>query len=239
MKTIRNLLFTFSILFLSVGCKKESTEEKKILEYSTVTDIDGNVYRTVKIGDNWWMAENLKVSRFNDGSPLTLISIDDPNENWATSTLPSYSVINDSLFGFLYNGLVVQSEKQIAPVGWHIPSDTDWKQLEKELGMSESDINQLGWRGQSEAEQITSLYSAGWPEGIYLFGNNKSGFNALPGGCRIQDGRTNINNNTAFWWTSTADAEELYYRYIDAQESRIFRQHVYANYGMSIRCIKD
>jgi uncharacterized protein (TIGR02145 family) len=235
-----NYAFFFLLLSLSiVGCETEETEEKKTLEYSTVTDIDGHVYKTVKIGDHWWMAENLRVSRFNDGTSLSYISINDSNAVWSSTSLPTFTYINDTLFGYLYNGAVIQSEKQIAPAGWHIPTDAEWKDLEAAIGMSSVEQSLTGWRGEKEAVFITSEYSAGWPEGVTLFGDNSSGFNALPSGCRIHDGRTNISSNTAFWWSSSIGSNGLYYRYIDAQEERIFRHSIYPSYGMSIRCIKD
>lgn len=236
-KFIPTLLLAVTILLVT-SCKKEETQEITI-ERGTVTDIDGNTYQTVKIGDQWWMAENLRVSRFNDGTPLLLIGLTDPDSVWANAGEAAYTYINDSIFGNLYNGEVITSEKNIAPAGWHVPSDAEWQKMERTIGMDEADIAGAGWRGMNEGEKITSKYSQGWPEGGELFGTDEYGFNALPGGCRLHDGRTNIFNNTSFWWTNDFTEDEGWYRYIDKNDKRIFRQHTYRQYGMSIRCIKD
>ena len=79
----------------------------------------------------------------------------------------------------LYNGYVIASEKQIAPAGWHIATDADWKKLETSIGMTSAEANQMGWRGEGLAQEITSLYSAGWAEGVPLFGSNATGFNGV------------------------------------------------------------
>ena len=230
------LFWVFSALLLS--CDKDE-EAQVVIERGSVIDIDGNVYTTVKIGEQWWMAENLRVTHFNDGTALNFIDLNDTDSVWANSDVASYTFINDTLSGNLYNGSVIQNDKNIAPVGWHIPSDAEWKILEATAGMSISETDQTGWRGLNEAEKLTSKYSAGWPDGGLLFGTDEFGFDAIPGGCRIMNGQTNISSNTAFWWSSDSYGEEIWYRYIDAQEKRIFRQHTYNQYGMSIRCVKD
>jgi uncharacterized protein (TIGR02145 family) len=226
------------IVILFSSCDKEEVEEK-IIERGSVTDIDGNQYTTVKIGDQWWMAENLRVTKYNDGTALNYIDQNNSDSLWANTTEASYTFINDTIFGHLYNGNVVLSDKSIAPVGWHIPSDEEWKTMEEAVGMAAGELGQTGWRGEVEAEKLSTKYSAGWPEGGVLFGSDEFGFAAIPGGCRIFDGRTNISSNTAFWWTSSTSDSDLWYRYIDAKEKRIFRQHIYTQYGMSIRCVKD
>jgi uncharacterized protein (TIGR02145 family) len=223
-------------LFLS-GCQEEETPVR-IIETSTVTDVDGNVYKTVKIGNQWWMAENLKVTRFNDGSSLDFYAISDGNSLWSGAVNPSYTEINDSIFGYLYNFSTVENSLNIAPEGWHVPTDEDWKTLEEEIGMSSEETQSLGWRGGNEAEKLTSLYSAGWPASATLFGTNEFGFNAKPAGCRVFNGETN-GGAMAFWWTASTSGNEGWYRYIDANQTRIFRQHTYKGYGMSIRCVKN
>jgi uncharacterized protein (TIGR02145 family) len=220
------------------SCKKDDKPARTI-ESGTVTDVDGNIYKTVKIGDKWWMAENLRVSKFNDGTSLQYVAMTDADSIWAQASVPTYMYINDSLFGYLYNGITVLDAHNIAPAGWHVATDADWKALESAVGMSGSELNETGWRGESTGEILTSLHSKGWPEGGVLFGSDDYGFNALPGGCRLFDGRTNIFNNTAFWWTASSSSNELWYRYIDINNKGLFRQHTYMGYGMSIRCVKD
>lgn len=223
---------------LFVGCKKDE-ETKPELEYGTVQDAQGNTYKTVKVGEDWWMAENLRSTQFNDNTPLLYVSTADSNSFWAATSEPCFTALYGGGNGMLYNGYVLASEKQIAPAGWHIATDADWKKLEISLGMSSGEANQTGWRGEGLAQEITSLYSVGWAEGVPLFGNNASGFNARPTGCRISDGRTNIFGNAAFWWASKPTTDGFYYRYIDANFQSIFRQAENIHYGMAIRCVKD
>jgi uncharacterized protein (TIGR02145 family) len=224
------------------ACKKEDTEAH-VIEYGTVSDIEGTVYTTVKIGDQWWMAENLKVGVFNDGTPITYLPrIDGADTAWANMNEPAYSYINDSIFGKFYNGAVLHSGKQIAPAGWHVPTDDDWKKLEVAIGMSSNETDETGWRGTNEADLLTSKYNVGWPAGDRekgLYGLDVYGFDAVPSGCRGLDGRTNIQNNSAFWWTSSLSGNDYFYRYIDLMEKRVFRQQISPRYGMCIRCVKD
>lgn len=237
--------FKFSILISVVACmllfsacNDKSTEQKE-LEYGTVTDIEGNVYKTVKIGDQWWMTENLRTSLFTDGTPIEEVSLDGTDSIWSNTQEPAYSVINDSLFGFLYNGYAMNSGKSLAPDGWHIPTDEEWQTMERSISMPWSEIVNTGWRGTDEAEKLVSKYSLGWPADVLVFGTNTSGFSALPSGCRLANGITNEFGTTAFWWTSSIQDSVATYRYIDANDTRIFRQSESLNYGMAIRCIKN
>lgn len=235
-----NLILIFAIILL--GCRKEDETEYTI-EYGTVMDIDSNIYVTVKIGNKWWMAENLRVSRFNDGSPLDYIPVVDGYDTlWSMASNPAYCFINDTLYGYLYHGLVVQSEKQIAPEGWHIPTDEEWKDLEATIGMKQSEIEATGWRGIAEANALASKYNLGWGannQDVGLYGSDYYGFNAKPSGIRSHDGRTNIQGNTAWWWSASVSDGNLIYRHIESRERRIFRQFIPNGYGLSIRCVKD
>ena len=241
MRTYLNSLVLITAIVVGVcftGCQEEETPVR-VIETSTVTDIDGHVYKTVKIGNQWWMAENLAVTRFNDGSALDFFALNDADTLWANAVNPSYTVINDTLFGYLYNFNVVENAKNIAPEGWHVPTDAEWKALEEEIGMSQEESNSLGWRGSNEANKLVVKYSQGWPSGVALFGTDEFGFNAKPGGCRLFNGELNYQGNLTFWWTASTEGNEGWYRYIDADQTRIFRQHTYKGYGMSIRCVKN
>jgi uncharacterized protein (TIGR02145 family) len=229
-------------LLLQSGCKKEE-ETPYVIERSSVEDIDGNVYETVKIGNQWWMAENLRVSHFNDGTPLQFVPvISGADSAWAMADSAAYCFINDSLFGKLYNAYVLTGDKNIAPEGWHVPTDEEWMELEKTLGMSATEVLQTGWRGNEEANLLTSQYNQGWPandQDAGLYGSDYYGFNALPSGVRGHDGRTNTQSNSAWWWCNSTANGQNYYRTIDTYHQRIFRQVTLPAYGMSIRCIKD
>jgi uncharacterized protein (TIGR02145 family) len=230
------------ILLLAAGCKKEE-EQTRIIERGTMVDIDGNTYGTVKIGEHWWMAENLKVTRFNDGTPLSELDYTIEEDTlWERIGAPAYCSTNDSLFGLLYNGYALMHGKNIAPEGWHVPTDDEWKELEKTIGMDEEEAGQTGWRGKLEANALASKYNAGWPannQDDQLYGSDAFGFNAVPSGVRAHDGRTNIQNNSSWWWSASNTGSEFFYRSIDTYHTRIFRQTIIPAYGMSIRCIKD
>jgi len=231
-----SLITTIVICVCFTGCKKKETPPR-VIETSTVTDIEGREYKTVKIGNQWWMAENLAVTRFNDSSSVAFISA--LNSDWDNTTEAAYTSLNDGQYGFLYNFAVIENTKNIAPEGWHVPTDEEWLMLEKEIGMSSEETILLGWRGTNEANKLAALNAIGWPEGAPLFGSDEYGFNAKPGGCRSFSGEINLQGNIAFWWSASTDGNEGWYRYIDANQTRIFRQHTYKGYGMNIRCIKD
>jgi uncharacterized protein (TIGR02145 family) len=228
------------ILFLFVNilaCKKKSEETKEI-ERSTVTDIEGNVYQTVKIGDQWWMAENLKVKKYNDGSSVNEV-LDMEHDSIWRKKLDGAFYFNNISSCILYNGFVVKDARKIAPEGWHIPSDEEWKTLEKTIGMSSSDAQKTAWRGTDEGNKLTSKYSAGWPSTSILLGTDEYGFNAVPGGNRVYDGYKNTKGSMSFWWSSTSKGADIWYRYLDYQKTSIFRHYVDVHYGFTIRCVKD
>jgi uncharacterized protein (TIGR02145 family) len=231
----------FIVVFLMLGlqaCEKE-TKTPITPEFGTVTDIDGNTYKTVKIGNQWWMCENLRVKSFQDGSEISFIGNFNQDSLWANATEASYSFLNDSLFGCYYNQMAVQDSRKLAPVGWHIPSDEEWKTLERAIGMSEKHSNALAWRGSNEAELLLNKNCEGWPSGTVPFGIDSFDFSLLPAGCRLANGEL-VFGKTSFFWTVTSTSNgNSYYRYLDYQKKNIFRQTTYPQYGMSIRCVKD
>ena len=103
----------------------------------TVTDVDGNVYKTVKIGNQVWMAENLKVTHYRNGKPIPLVT--ESNTAWDTLNTPAYCYYsndkkNIALYGCLYNVYAMSNSNNICPKGWHIPSDEEWLELVTYLG---------------------------------------------------------------------------------------------------------
>lgn len=238
MRWTMNTRFFWSIVcvLMLAQCAKDDSGEVQI-ETGTVTDHEGREYKTVKIGDQWWMAENLAVTTFNDGTGMEFLDVSIDDTVWFQNEVAKYTSINEGRSGLLYSSQVLLSGRTVAPEGWHVATDEDWKKLENYIGMEWKEVNGTGWRGNEEAELLASKYSVGWPAGIVLFGLNKYGFNALPTGCRTTQGFTNISSNTAFWWSPTGD--QLHYRYVDAENTRIFRQVMPANYALAIRCVKN
>ncbi len=237
---LKKCLGLFLLLSALLYACKIDDSEKEPLEFGTVTDHQGNEYQTVKIGGHWWMTENLRTTTFKSGIPIPYVSIADSNNFWAAANSPLITSINSGLNGVLYNGYVLDFNQDITPDGWHIATEGDWEALESHIGMNPDAINSYGFRGGDLVNELVSQYSEGWPLDIVLFGTNEHGFNAKPSGCRINDGRTNISSNTAFWWVDTeGTSDDQLYRYIDANELGIFRQYLGKNYGMSIRCVKN
>ena len=230
------LILPFFLFFLT-SCEKKSNNVVDESTTGSVTDVDGNVYGTVKIGSQWWMTENLKVTSYNDGTKITEVLPSENDSIWAKLNAAAFCKTDDR-FGLLYNWFAVNDEKQIAPKGWHIPTDDDWKKLEVEIGMSVDESIKTGWRGLDEAEKLVIKSSLGWSNPV-LFGSNSSGFTALPGGCRVFNGTSNKLTNTAFWWTSSLNGDQAYYRNIDSKMKTIFRHFTYKQYGFSVRCVKD
>lgn len=250
MKICKKYIGLFNIIFISIllvftfSCKKDPSANNDI-QTGTITDIDGNVYKTIKIGNQWWMAENLRVTRFRDGvKSLKLISANNQNI-WDTLKSAAYCIFDDNdtvkkWSGLLYNWYVINGNDNIAPAGWHIPVDAEWKELEMNLGMSSSDAGKTGWRGNHEGELLKK--AIGWTEYGTVWNTNESGFSALGGGCRMFDGSQGEPGlkATGFWWTKTdLQGGNAWYRYLDYKNSNVFRYYGPKSYGFSIRCVKD
>lgn len=237
------LLILSGIILFNISCTK--TDETTIIlpETGTMTDIDGNEYKTVKIGNQWWMAENLKVIRFRNGASIQEVS---DSSDWVNQTTGAYCTFENGNSvltppGLLYNWMAVSNPNIIAPLGWHIPSDEEWKQMEKSLGMTQEEADKLTWRGTNEGDKLKTSDQSEWSSFANIFSTNESGFAALAGSCRLfnnQWGDPGLKS-TGFWWTSTSRGNEAWYRYLDYKNSNVFRSHVDQHYGFSIRCVKD
>lgn len=207
----------------------------------TVEDIDGNTYITVKIGSQWWMAENLKVTRYRNGDSIPNLKED---STWANPLLNTgaYCILNNDssfkdIYGILYNWYAVNDERDIAPIGWHIPTDDEWKELEMYLGMSKNDTDVRGeYRGTNEGSKLKQTD----PRHLYSNATNETGFSALLGGARYHAYGSfyNVGYEVSFW-SATELLDEAWYRALHRSCSGIFRSHEYKRSGFSIRCIKD
>lgn len=229
-ENVKNIFFSlFCVLvipFLFSSCEPDEPT-KPMQEKGTMMDIDSNVYKTVKIGNQWWMAENLKVTKYRNGSPIN-------------ST--SYS----AGLGLLYTWNVVIDTSILAPVGWHVPSDMEWKELEMYLGMSATEADKVNFRGTHEGEKLKEKGSSNWANfnNYETYATNESGFSALAGNCILPDGTSGQPSGfvyTGFWWSSTEHTEnnEAWYRHLDYKKANVFRFYGPKNYGFSVRCVKD
>jgi uncharacterized protein (TIGR02145 family) len=156
----------------------------------TVTDIDGNIYQTVKIGNQWWMAENLRVSKYRNGDQIPKVA---GNTEWGNLTTGAWAysdndVANDTAYGKLYNWHAVSDERGLCPTGWHVPGIESWKQLELYLGMPDEEAGDAGWRGeaQSMGGRLKSTLKEPQPHPRWdspnIAATNESGFGGLPRG---------------------------------------------------------
>lgn len=210
----------------------------------TVTDIDGNIYSTIQIGNQVWMAENLRVAHYRNSDPIPNIT---NNGDWGSLSTGAYGVYdndesNADPYGYLYNGYAVDDSRNIAPEGWHVPTDAEWKELEMSLGMSQSEADDTGWRGTNEGSKLASnaeLWSSGILEDDSEFGS--SGFNALPCGLRDDyDGNYELMGEEVDFWSSDATDDGLVlYRYLDYNKSDVYRHSYFKEVGFSIRCLRD
>jgi len=212
-------------------------------ETGTLTDIDGNSYNWIGIGVQAWMAENLKTTRYADGTVINLV---ESQATWDALTFidKAYcyydnSSVNGDAYGALYtwagamNGASSSSSNPsgvqgVCPDGWHIPSDDEWTEL----------INFITNNGYSGIEGSALKSTSGW----YNDGNGNDNFefNALPGGSRYNDGQFFNLNFTGYFWSATGyDTDRAWFRYLYYNNSDITKTNYLKKYGFSVRCIRD
>jgi len=221
------------------------TENKNVnFEFADCRDMDGNYYSVLKLGTQIWMAENLRTTKFNDNTDIPLI-VD--QTNWKNQTSSAYcNYDNDennvTLNGRLYNWYSVKTNK-LAPVGWHVPSDSEWSLLESYLTKggynydNSSTDNKIAKSLADVTNWQTSLIE-GTP-GINFSKNNMSCFSAFPCGNRKSTGFSNIGY-VGYWWSTNENAiTDGWVRYISYNNTALVRQYYFKYYGFSIRCIKD
>jgi uncharacterized protein (TIGR02145 family) len=205
---------------------------------TTVTDADGNVYNTVTIGTQVWMVENLKTTKYNDGTDIPLIT---DNAAWTGLSTPGYcwygnNIVNKDIYGGLYNWYTVNTGK-LCPTGWHMPTDEEWKILEMYLGMTQAQADvTTNWRGTDQGTQLKS--TSGWNSGGN--GTNTSGFSALPGGYRWYDGSfNNVGENSSLWSSAVFDTNDALGRNLYYGINGVLRSNFYKRDGFSVRCLKN
>jgi uncharacterized protein (TIGR02145 family) len=220
---------------------------KMIASAGTVTDAGGNVYQTVKIGSQTWTVENLRTTKYNDGTPIPLaVSLSE----WAVLSTPGYcyygSTTNaDSIrkFGALYNWYAVNTKK-LAPAGWHVPDTLEWLAMQNYLV-----ANGFNWDGTTADNKIGKALAAkaDWSVstvdgaiGNDLTKNNRTGFSAMPGGSRYYDVDCNYIGQMGIWWTATAaDDAHAYYRMLSNSLDFLDLYQSASTTGFSVRLVKD
>jgi len=195
-----------------------------------VTDADGSFYKIVTIGTQTWMAENLKTTKYNDGTPIPLVT---DNTAWLAQAAPAYcwydndEPTNKNIYGALYNWFTVNTGK-LCPVGWHVPTDAEWTTLTTFLG----GVNLAG--GKLKETGMTHWISPN------MGATNESGFTGLPGGYRHPDGTFYEVGIFGYWWSSTSyDYMFSWMRALSYDSSSMIQTRWNKPAGYSVRCIKD
>lgn len=208
----------------------QSTVFNPNCSYGTLTDVEGNVYKTVVIGTQRWMAENLRTTHYNDGTPIFYETVDD---EWAYMTSEGYCWYNNdsvkcfSTYGALYNWYAVNTSK-LAPAGWHVPSDSEWTVLIDYLGG--------GYVAGGGIKETDTTHWSSPNSGA----TDSSGFAALPAGFRSVDGVFAEAGYTGYWSSVTensANFNDGYCFFYD--DTRSLRTTQCKNAGFSVRCVCD
>jgi uncharacterized protein (TIGR02145 family) len=212
------LLVMGIIVILAISCKKD--EPPAIIPATTVTDIEGNVYKIVTIGTQTWMAENLTVTKLNDGTSMT-------SELFDIKT-PGYCIPDGGYgYGALYNWYAINSGK-LCPVGWHVPNDEEWTTL----------INYAGGT-QTGGDKLKESGATHWGS-PNINATNETGFTALPAGERSSDGYLFPSVGEGVWWSSTETDNlraPIWYIYSDVPV--VSTGPVGKKADASVRCLKN
>jgi uncharacterized protein (TIGR02145 family) len=195
-----------------------------------IYDYDNNLYKTVKIGTQYWMAENLKVSHYRNGEAIP--NVTDASQ-WSSLSSGAYcwynnDVVNKNIYGVLYNYYTVVDSRNLCPVGWHIPSDDEWSTLTTYLG------------GKSVAGgKMKETGTTHW-QSPNTNATNVSGFRGLSGGYRYDDGTFDGLGYYGGWWSSAEDgAGNAWDRYLYYSTGDVGRGYGGKKVGFSVRCVKD
>ncbi len=211
-----------------------------------ISSIDSLVFyidqwQPLTIGSQVWMLKNLNVDHYRNGDSIPEVREDTTWKNLKTGAWCNYDN-SDSLgkiYGKLYNGFTVFDKRILAPSGWHVPSDEEWKTLEIFLGMTRAEADNIMLRGTNEGGKLKETGTAHWiiPN---TGATNESGFSALPGGLRASNGKYDFIGLVDYWWSSTEyDSIYSWYRYMNYALTTIFRYFEYKGAGLSVRCIKN
>ncbi len=231
------------VLMITAGCKKKPLKPNNPLNgrttavfnpdktYGTVTDVDGNVYKTIVIGNQTWMAENLRTTHYLNGDEIPNVT---DNTKWKDLTSGAYCNYNNTTdldtiatYGRLYNWYAVADSRHLAPKGWHVPTITDWDRLIGYLGgdtIAGNKMKEVGdfhWDAPNESD-------------------NSSGFTALPAGARYLSKSTkDMGFYTEYWAMPEYDTTSAPFLFLFSWNSFMYRGINYKVNGYSVRCIKD
>jgi uncharacterized protein (TIGR02145 family) len=222
----------------------------------TVSDVDGNVYPIVKIGEQWWMAENLKVTKYNNRDDI-LTGLDDTE--WLGTVGGAYAIYphdgghsEDNVegigsdeemlaaYGALYNWYAVSDSRGLCPVGWHVPSEEEWNDLDNYLG------GEIIAGGKMKSTRTEPFPHPRW-DNPNIDATNESGFSGLPGGMRVHEGSYINIGRYGRWWSSTTRTDypsDIGTEYAMGRRTQCYDGKINQNYnfkqvGFPVRCIMD
>lgn len=231
---IGSILVLATLVFTSCGILSVSNGQKE-----KIKDIEGNSYNTVKIGNQTWMAENLRTRTYNDGTNIPNVFDDDEWSNLDSGAYVWYDndESNGEIYGALYNWYAVETGK-LCPRGWHVPTDEEWTEL----------IDYLATEGHDGKEGSALKASYGWHDEGYSiyrsfgdeYGTDDFGFTALPAGGRGIHGGFHFLGDMGRWWSATEYSENIAgVKGVRHNTSEFDRSNSAKEGGFSIRCIKD
>jgi uncharacterized protein (TIGR02145 family) len=215
-----------SMIVLFVACSKDSP--KQTLTNTDMIDIDGNIYKSVVLGNQCWITKNLNVSKYRNGDIIPQVS--DPLE-WKNLTTGAWCYYEDKtengvVYGKLYNWYAVHDSRSLAPQGWHIPIDGEWYSLSEFLGgkvLAGGKMKTIdGWAIPNEGA------------------TNESDFLALPGGVRNEVGNFGLINTCGIWWSNSDKGVDIAWaRSLKNDTSEAISLSYDMKCGFSVRCVKD
>lgn len=247
---ISYILFAF-IAFMLSSCDNSgpaSLSDSSItfnskLTYDTLTDMDGNMYHTITIGTQTWMASNLRVTRYLNGDKIgttshatrDISSEDSPNYQWAYDGDEK----NVAKYGRLYTWYAVTDSRKLAPLGWHVATDTDWATLEAYVSDSlRYSPNIIKALAGSTDWAVTDTLKVDIGNNLAL--NNSSGLTLLPGGRRYFTGAFNgIGKFGYFWSSGQYDAANGMFKVLGYNNDELVKTNGNKKYGFSVRCVKN
>jgi uncharacterized protein (TIGR02145 family) len=220
----------------SDGGTTETSSDGGTTETSSneLIDLDFNTYKSLIIGEQEWMAENLRTTKYSDGTSIPNVI---GKTDWSSLSTGAWSHYNndnqyDTIYGKLYNGYAVETGK-LCPTGWHVPTDAEWTTLEDYLTAD----------GQMWKEGKTLKSTSGWNDFNNVSGGNGTdayGWNGLPSGNRHFRGDFDFIGYYGAWWSSSAiDADDSWNRYLGYDGSLIYRSSPKKFSGFSVRCLRD
>lgn len=225
------VLLTFTV-FSIISCNTTSSETELVIDYGSVTDVEGNTYKTVVIGNQEWMAEDLVTSHYRDGSKIMYDDLYQASEflELGFNGIGAWTYYIDNgyiVYNVLYNWYAINDNRGLCPTGWKIPTKNEWDTLLRYLGensggkMKETE----GWKAPNSGA------------------NNSSGFTALPTGLVIKsDGSGYYNSGSVgYWWTSTGNNQEndnVFIKQIWYNSTKLTENVFDKNNGVSVRCLK-